>query len=239
MKLIEQKENQIIFTAEIEESLANSIRRYLNRIPLVAVDEVEISKNDSALYDETIAHRIGLIPIKMEKSTSEKKTYKMHLDVKKEGNVYSKDLVGDLKVVYGNIPLTNLAKNQELKLSATLISGKGKDHAKFSPGLMFYRNLMDIKIDKDCPKEIIDICPKGVFELKDGKVVVKEAAKCDDCDACIEFCRKKGKDPIKLTSTNELVITIESFGQLDVKEILPRAIEELKKDLLNVSKDLK
>jgi len=239
MKLIEQKENQIIFTAEIDETLANSVRRYLNKIPIVAVDEVEISKNDSALYDETIAHRIGLIPIKMEKQISEKKTYKMNLDVKKEGNVYSKDLTGDLKVVYENIPITNLNKNQELKLSATLILGRGKEHAKFSPGLMFYRNLMDIKVEKDCPKEVVDLCPKGVFELKEGKVIVKDATKCDDCDACIEFCRKKGKDSIKLIPTNELIITVESFGQLNVKEIFPRAIEELKKDLMNISKNIK
>ena len=68
MKKIEKSENQIVFSAEMEETLANSIRRYINHIPTLAIDEVEISKNDSALYDETIAHRIGLIPIKSGKS---------------------------------------------------------------------------------------------------------------------------------------------------------------------------
>ena len=87
MKLLNKKENQITFTAEIDESLANAIRRYLNKIPIIAVDEVEISKNDSPLYDETIAHRIGLIPIKMEKAISEKKAHKMKLDTSKEGIV--------------------------------------------------------------------------------------------------------------------------------------------------------
>ena len=56
MELINKKDNQITFTAEIEESLANSIRRYMIQIPVLAVDEVNISRNDSPLYDVTIAH---------------------------------------------------------------------------------------------------------------------------------------------------------------------------------------
>ena len=72
MKSIEKKENQITFGADIDESLANAIRRYISEIPILAVEEIEIYKNDSPLYDETIAHRIGLIPLKMEKSMAEK-----------------------------------------------------------------------------------------------------------------------------------------------------------------------
>ena len=53
MEVIDKKENQITFKAEISDSLANSVRRYLNQIPVLAVDEVEIYKNDSPLYDET------------------------------------------------------------------------------------------------------------------------------------------------------------------------------------------
>jgi len=64
MKIVEKKQGQIVFTVDAEVTLANSIRRYVNQIPVMAIDEVEISRNDSPLYDETIAHRMGLIPIK-------------------------------------------------------------------------------------------------------------------------------------------------------------------------------
>jgi DNA-directed RNA polymerase I and III subunit RPAC1 len=93
MKLINKKDDKIIFSAEIDESLANAIRRYLNQIPIFAVNEVVIEKNDSPLYDETIAHRIGLIPLKIEKKP-EKKNLKLNLNVKKEGVVYSNELKG-------------------------------------------------------------------------------------------------------------------------------------------------
>src|SRR3989304_2406390 len=73
MKLIEKNKDQIVFAAEIDESLANAIRRYVNHVPVLAVDELEISRNDSPLYDETVAHRVGLIPIKMGKAFEKKK----------------------------------------------------------------------------------------------------------------------------------------------------------------------
>ena len=67
MKLIEKKDDCVVFQAEIEESLANAIRRSVNHIPILAISHLEVSKNDSALYDEIIAHRMGLIPLKNEK----------------------------------------------------------------------------------------------------------------------------------------------------------------------------
>lgn len=185
MKLINKKDNQLIFTAEIEESMANAVRRYLGEIPVLAIDEVEISKNDSSLYDETIAHRLGLIPLKMEKSMPEKTTTKFKLNVIKEGNVYSGELKGGKGVVYDKIPITLLSKGQELKLVATARMGKGNQHSKFSSGLMFY------------------------------------------------------KDNEENISSNELTISLESFGQLSVRDIFTESIEALKKDLNFISKKVK
>ena len=51
MKIISKKPEKLIFIAEIEENLANAIRRSANEIPILAVDELEIHKNDSVLYD--------------------------------------------------------------------------------------------------------------------------------------------------------------------------------------------
>ena len=239
MKIIEKQDNKIIFSAEIDESLANSIRRYLNQISILAVDEVEISKNDSALYDETIAHRIGLVPLKMDKGITDKTELNLKLSVKKEGLVYSEELTGGVKVVYDKIPITTLKKGQELELVATAIVGKGSKHPKFSPGMMFYRNIINVKVNKDCPKEVVDVCPKNVFELGNEKVIVKNSSNCDMCEACTELCDKKEKkDAISLNPTNELIITLESWGQLPVEEILKRSIEELKKDLKEASKSI-
>jgi len=238
MKLVKKKENQIIFEEKIDESLVNAIRRYVNEIPILAVDEVEISKNDSPLYDETIANRLGLIPLKMEKVYGEKDLIESKLVVKKEGIVYSKDLKGHIKAVYENIPITTIGKDQEIEILAKARLGKGNEHAKFSPGLIFYRNKAEIKIDKGCKMcgDCVDACPKNVFKIKNNKIVVENSEKCDLCDVCIEVCKKQGKNCIQITPTKELIISIESFGQLKIKDILNKAIKELKKDLAEVSK---
>lgn len=238
MKIINKKNNQIVFATEIEESLANAIRRYVNQIPTHAIDEVEISKNDSPLYDETIAHRMGLIPLKIDKSTNEKKVIKVNLNSKKEGIVYSGELKGGIKVVYDKIPLTSLNKGQELIVTATTKIGKGEEHSKFSPGLIFYRNIVEVKIDKDCPKEVVDICPQNILKLESGKIIIKNNEKCDMCEACTDLCKKQRKDSIELIPTKELIITLESFGQISVEEILNKSIDILKKDLIEVSKKI-
>ncbi len=234
MRLIERKDNTLIFGVEANESILNAIRRYVNQIPVLAVDEIEISKNDSPLYDETIAHRIGLIPLKNEN----KAKGKLKLDVKKEGIVYSGELKGDIKVIYDKIPITLLDKNQELELVANVKIGKGNEHSKFSPGLIFYRNIFEIKADKNCPKEVIENCPRNILKLKDGKIIVEDDFKCDSCESCVEFCKKNGKDVIEIVPTKELLVTLESFGHLSVEDIFKKSIEVLKKDLAELSKKI-
>jgi len=237
MRLINKKENQITFLTEVDESLANLVRRYLNQIPILAIDEVEISKNDSPLYDETIAHRIGLIPLKMDKSITEKSV--VELSSKKEGIVYSEEMIGKIKPVYGKIPITILKKGQELEFVATAKIGKGYQHAKFSPGLMFYRNVIDIRVDKGCPAEVVNVCPKKILKNEGGKIGVSDNYQCDMCETCVEFCKKQGKGAIELVPTNELIITLESFGQVSIEELFKKTLSVLKKDLEGISKKLK
>jgi DNA-directed RNA polymerase subunit D len=238
METINKKDTKLIFKAEIEESLANAIRRYVGEIPTLAVDDVEISKNDSPLYDETISHRIGLIPIKTDKDVNEKTKAKLKLSIKKEGKVYSGELKGDVEVVYGKIPITILTKDQELELIANVRAGRGDEHARFSPGVMFYRGVAEITMDKEFKEEVRQICPANEIKEKGDKIIVlddKEKEVCDICEGLSERAKKKSETDYK----NELIITIESFGQVDVKDIFKKSIKVLKKDLAEVSKKVK
>jgi DNA-directed RNA polymerase subunit D len=103
---------------------------------------------------------------------------------------------------------------------------------------MFYRDVVDIKIDKECPKEVVNACPKGIIKVDNGKVCVIDENECDLCEECIDFCRKKGKEGIQMVKTGELMITLESFGQISTEDMFKKSIETLEKDLNEVSKKI-
>ncbi len=231
MKLIEKNKDQVVFSAEMDESIANAIRRYVNHVPVLAVDELEISKNDSPLYDETVAHRVGLVPIKMDKASEKSK---VKLDVKREGTVYSGDMRG-VEVVYKTIPITTLDKGQELEFTGTLKLGIGSEHAKFSPGLMFYRNSAEITMDKEFLDEIKRIAPNAEIKDRGGKIVIIDDKKADVTDVCEGLAHKR-KKKAEVISQKDLIITVESFGQIDAKEIFKESIDALRKDLNSVAK---
>ncbi len=233
MEVITKKDNKIVLRIGVDDSLANSIRRYVNKIPLVAVDEVEISRNDSPLYDETIAHRIGLIPLKQSK-----KEGTLNLEVKKAGMVYSGELKGDVEPIYDKIPITLLNEGQELKISAHAKAGTGSEHAKFSPGFIGYRNVVEIMLDNGVAKKIGQIFPNVEFKQKGNKAVVFDDGEKEIYDIC-EGMSERDRKEIEVKPTNDIVMFIESFGQIKAQDILKKSIEFLKKDLNEFAKKIK
>ena len=139
IKTINYDKQKINFTTDMQINLANAIRRSVLEIPVMAIDEVEIIKNDSALYDENIAHRIGLIPIKTEKTSKETK---FKLKEKGPKTVYSSDLSPNNDTEM-SIPIVILGKGQEVEIICNAKLGEGVEHVKYSPGLVFYKHNID------------------------------------------------------------------------------------------------
>jgi len=60
MEMIKKTPEEISFISEMNVSLANALRRSAGEIPILAIVEADIYKNDSALYDEIIVIDLGL-----------------------------------------------------------------------------------------------------------------------------------------------------------------------------------
>jgi len=238
MHMIKNSPELIVFNSTLRDSLANAIRRYLFHVPVLAIDSVEISKNDSALYDETLAHRLGLVPLVAPKNIPKGKEFKLALSSKGEGFVYSSSLKGDLTPAYNKIPLTLLDKGQEIGLTAIAALGQGSTHAKFSPGMMAYREVMKVKVEKGASSDIAEICPKHVFSSANGKVDVDDALACDNCGLCVDYDAKQDKSLVHISPSGDLRIQLESFGQIPPKDLFKKSLAALKTDLEAVAKAL-
>lgn len=232
MESILNTPEKLVLRLGANESLANAIRRSIAEIPTLAIDEVEIFKNDSALYDEVLAHRLGLIPLKTEKSMSSKT--KIDLKLSKTGpcTVYAGDLKGQAEIIHPKIPITILDKNHKLELIATANLNIGLNHAKHVPGLCYYRHLQEIKSSPDIDK-IIQSAKSSYFkpEKKGNSWLV------DLPEAAIDEILEIDKEAIK--DSSEIIFIIESYGNLPAKDILLGAIKSLSSNLDAFEKALK
>lgn len=235
MELIDKTDEKIKIVTNIDVSLANAIRRSVSEIPIMAISEADIYKNDSALYDEIISHRLGLIPLKNKKLKKDE-IIELKLKVKSKGEkteVLSGSLGED--VVYKDMPIVLLESGQEIELVAKAKSGIGLEHARFSPGTIFYKHLPKIKVSGDGEKssELAELYPKA-FRFEDGKLKVLDASECDLDQEDMESY--KG---ITIDFGEELVLNVESWGQIKPAEIFVSACKALKDNLEIISEKIK
>lgn len=255
---IEKKKNKMVFILrDASPHFANALRRtIINEVPTMAIEDVEFRKNNSALYDEMVAHRLGLVPLK-----TDLKSYDLPEDCSCKGEGCAKcQVIGTLKVkevkantvvtaseikfkdpaikpAFPDMPITLLLKGQDLECEVTAVLGKGKVHAKWVPAHVHYKYLPEIDIGKiDNPEEIAKSCPVHVFEVKSGKLIIKNINACHLCTACVDASDGNVKLNEKET---DFVFYVESFGQLDVDEIINKAVDIVTAQLSEFEAQLK
>ena len=238
LKVLKKEEHELVAVIDkANPMMMNVVRRMiLNEVPTLAVDEVTIKKNSSALYDEMLALRLGLLPL-----TTDLKTYKLQADCKCEGKgcaqctvlltlkakgpgtVYASQVTSkdpDAKPVYGETPIVKLLQDQDVDVEMKAMLGQGKMHTKFSPGLAYYAGYPEIEGKKSALKNL----PKAVQDKlaeKGDNLEVKNILSWTEADE--ETCEKH-EIAVK-HSEERFIFTIESWGQLKPKEILVKATD--------------
>ena len=155
IKILESSDSHVkLLLKGIDRVYANALRRFaISEVPCMAIDEIVIHENSSVLYDEILAHRLGLIPL-----TTDLEGYILPQDcdcktslgctkcrvllvldavaTDEVKTIYSGDLVSEdtrVKPYVDNIPIIKLAPSQKIKLEAYAKLGKGRHHAKWQP----------------------------------------------------------------------------------------------------------
>jgi DNA-directed RNA polymerase subunit D len=258
----EVKENYIRFVVTgAAPQFVNSIRRtLLADVPKMAIHNVEFHlgpimgedgteyESVTPLFDEMIAHRLGLVPLP---TFLDEFNFKNECTCKGEGCpsctvMYSLNKKGPCTVYSGDmeplgsdkfrvkdefIPIVKLGPKQAVLVYATAELGTGKQHAKFqavqAPGYSYYP-VITFNYDKlDVNKFDVNCCPEKILEKSDGKIVVTDVEKCTLCKACVD-ASPKGGVVVKGDETR-FVMQFETDGSLTASQALAKSLEMLEK----------
>ena len=144
IKVLEDGQKVFRFTlSKATPAYANALRRIaMNSVNTFAIDKTTFYENSSPMFDEYIAHRIGLVPIKTpSKGYGEEDNILFTLDAQGPKTVYSGELKSaekDVAVANENIPIIKLAEGQRIRVEGKATLGAAMTHAKFQPGLVTY-----------------------------------------------------------------------------------------------------
>jgi len=193
VKILEKSEREVQFlVSDIDNTLANAIRRAaMGEVPVMAIEVVDITDNNSGLADEVLAHRLGMIPLKFPLDTFNVKgectckgrgcsNCQVELTLNKPGPgiVKASDFVSENKDVvplYPDTPIVELLDVQAVNITALAELGYGKNHAKWQAAVAGYRNAPKVKLnpEKGDTLPAFKACPKKVFD-KEGNIPLYE-----------------------------------------------------------------
>ena len=151
--LTREPETLRFILSDASTAFANALRRIMiSEVPIMAIDDVMVLENNSVMYDEILAHRLGLVPVTTDQSYNlpeecsckselgcEKCRASLSLEIEaSEASevVYSSQLKPenpDVRPVSDKIPIVKLTQGQRIKLEAYARLGRGRVHAKWQP----------------------------------------------------------------------------------------------------------
>jgi len=213
----------------------NTLRRTIMvNVPCLAVEDVQIYENDSPTFDEMLANRLGLLPIKTDVKTYKRgDTVKLVLEKTGPCLVTSKDIKctdPKIEITDKKILITKLAKDQNIKLEMTATMKSGEEHAKYQPAIVSYNEVIEIKNDKSYDtKAIVSDMPKGSVEVKAGKLFFADPYNIEHQNQHLDILRKHGAN-VEYSKT-DFILTIEATGQLSAKEALDSAVDQMTEKL--------
>lgn len=246
---------------KIEETkpyFVNALRRImLSELPKLAIDHVTIYDNTTALFDEIISHRLGLIPIPTDLSLLSFRadcvckgkgcpncTVRYTLSKEGAGMVLSGDLQPAEKswaIKEDKIPIVELFGEQRLILEVEAVLGKGRTHAKWqsviSPG---YHMIPNIEFDKKRiqeVKEFVSKLPKDLVEIKSDRLELNNIKDLSVLESHIE---KEEIDFIKISKDpTKVLLSFETDGAFTAKDALLESAKILENKYSELGKLLK
>ena len=129
--------------SDANNAVANTLRRaMMTKVPTLAIKELHINQNQSGLFDEVLANRMGQIPFKIPENIDEDDTVHIAVQQGGSGAVHAEDIQADndeAEPVKPDTLIVELKEDQELTLEGEAVLGTGEQHAKHQGGTIGYQ----------------------------------------------------------------------------------------------------
>ncbi|MEE9237197.1 MAG: DNA-directed RNA polymerase subunit D [Thermoplasmata archaeon] len=265
-----EEDRALILIEDADPAFVNALRRtLLTDVPKMAIEDVEFHlgpirgedgeeyESVTPLFDEIIAHRLGLVPIptdlelfvprdRCESCEGEgctNCTIMYSLNQKGPGTVFSRDLkpIGDphFEPVDPDIPIVKLGEGQAVLIYSTAILGTGHQHTKWQAAhavaYKYYPILEFDPKDKALDESVAKVCPVNILEAGDGGFRVTDIEKCTLCKLCEE--KSEGRIKVKGDPTRFL-FHFETDGSLTALDVLLKGLEILQEKFAGVAENV-
>ncbi len=244
VKVLQYSDDYLKLVVEgVKPSLINSFRRILiTDVPVLAIDRVIILDNTTVMYDEVLAHRLAMIPLKtnldklpkIEECEDELVDpslcqVRYQLSVKANDqvvSVYAKDLIPDdpdFAPVYPDTLIVKMSKGQVLSIEAYAKLGRARDHAKWQACLASYYYYPKVQLlnprDERCAS-CLESC-KGITK-NNNEYVITDPLQCtfDKWKACEDMC---SGSLVVDWDEDKYVFWVENYGNMSMVSLLKEA----------------
>ena len=254
---------------DVNYSFVNSIRRSLiSMVPCLAIHEVDFhmgslgsyvdQENDeereyesiSAMFNEIISHRIGMLPIPTDEKTVEAFANSIDDDSKQPDIMYSLHkqgpctvYSGDLEPVSGDdslvipeskVPIVKLGKGQAILVYAKAIMGNAKKHAKWQCVVAprFYQAPALTVSSGRGSKTVLETVGKSKFKKKGKNQIIDDPVEAHEALRKLEklWNNQDAQDSIEVTTKKDhFIFEFETNGAMKAKLALEQALKALDK----------
>jgi len=261
VKILSKTDDSLkIVLEDTEPAFVNALRRVLIAdVPKMAIEDVEFHlgpiraedgkeyESVAPLFDEMIAHRLGLVPIPTDLGLYNRRedcptchgegcpscTIIYSLNKRGPGIVTSADMepIGDTKLRPKDqgIPIVQLAEGQAILIYATAQLGTGREHAKWQPthgvGYAYYPTVKAGTKSLDALDPNVPFCSAHMLttSLEEETVTLPE-----DCAVCARFREAYKADSVKVSSDpTRFVLQFETDGSLPARDVIAKALDIL------------